>query len=612
MATPTTRRACIVTFLLGLSAALGTVSGAGRGSLPLSSRFALPKEIQRATVETLFATVQHVNGELEVSFADSLQATLKDDAIAWAEFSPQSKTASNFGRLRLESSGKFADDVQMKAIGYLEGFITAEPIWQHWLNMQWYLSGNTNKIEKVNAWLQTQREWMAEQIAAHPAGVDSFWDMQALIWKQLEGMVEGYASRIKHDDKLDASIKVLDMADLWLLNSFGDMDDLLVMMDQDWLNTDDSNQAKPRTAPGPVLHPHWNEMSPGQARAHIAKSGHCSALIKVTNDLSDILMGHTTWWSYSSLMRLYKHVITNLANPAVAAQKLSFSSYPGLVHSMDDFMIASSGLVMMETSNDVFDLSLYRLSTNHGAMSWQRARAASMLAADGMMWAEMIQRHNSGTYNNQYMIVNLGRFKPGQQLQPGLLTVVETVPGGAYAADTTQELERGYWPSYNIPYFSEVYNKTGYPDLQAHFRARGGDYVGLATGLSYQVAPRAKIFRRDSGTVNDLWDLKKILRSNGWRDNTKNSDPFSPSPWEAICARGDLDPESPAASGCYDAKVTSYSLATRMQAEVINGPAWDGDGSDNGHSAFSWRDWKGVSHIGMISQYKTYFELQSP
>ncbi len=33
------------------------------------------------------------------------------------------------------------------------------------------------------------------------------------------------------------------------------------------------------------------------------------------------------------------------------------------------------------------------------------------------------------------------------------------------------------------------------------------------------------------------------------------ADPYSPTPWDAICARGDLDPEEPVASGCYDAKV---------------------------------------------------------
>ena len=67
------------------------------------------------------------------------------------------------------------------------------------------------------------------------------------------------------------------------------------------------------------------------------------------------------------------------------------------------------------------------------------------------------------------------------------------------SADTTQELERGYWPSYNVPYFEDVYNRTGYGMLRAHLSARGPDFNEVVTGLSYQLASRAKILRRDSG-----------------------------------------------------------------------------------------------------------------
>ncbi len=49
-----------------------------------------------------------------------------------------------------------------------------------------------------------------------------------------------------------------------------------------------------------------------------------------------------------------------------------------------------------------------------------------------------------------------------------------------------------------------------------------------------------------------------------------------------------------------------------MSAEAVNGPAWDGDGSENGHAAFSWKDWKGVAHQGMITTYDTVFELMEP
>ena len=63
----------------------------------------------------------------------------------------------------------------------------------------------------------------------------------------------------------------------------------------------------------------------------------------------------------------------------------------------------------------------------------------------------------------------------------------------------------GYWPSYNVPFFEEVYNMSGYPEYAA---AHG-------TEFTYQLAPRAKIFRRDEGTVVDLVSMKKIMRYNG-------------------------------------------------------------------------------------------------
>lgn len=46
---------------------------------------------------------------------------------------------------------------------------------------------------------------------------------------------------------------------------------------------------------------------------------------------------------------------------------------------------------------------------------------------------------------------------PLQELRSGLLWVVEQIPGRTAAADMTSVLERGYWPSYNVPYFKEVW-----------------------------------------------------------------------------------------------------------------------------------------------------------
>jgi hypothetical protein len=44
----------------------------------------------------------------------------------------------------------------------------------------------------------------------------------------------------------------------------------------------------------------------------------------------------------------------------------------------------------------------------------------------------------AGTYNNQYIVVDLKLFSPGAELQQGLLTIVEQMPGLVMDADKTQ------------------------------------------------------------------------------------------------------------------------------------------------------------------------------
>jgi hypothetical protein len=83
-------------------------------------------------------------------------------------------------------------------------------------------------------------------------------------------------------------------------------------------------------------------------------------------------------------------------------------------------------------------------------------------------------------------------------------------------------------------------------------------------GLSYQLAPRAKISRRDQGTVDSLDMLKQYIRSNSWA-----TEPYSDgSPFGAICGRGDLDMANPKASGCNDAKVSSVVCSNQHSVQL--------------------------------------------
>ena len=39
-------------------------------------------------------------------------------------------------------------------------------------------------------------------------------------------------------------------------------------------------------------------------------------------------------------------------------------------------------------------------------LSWQRVRVANQMAKDGPEWGDYSMRYNSGTYNNQYMVIS--------------------------------------------------------------------------------------------------------------------------------------------------------------------------------------------------------------
>jgi hypothetical protein len=50
------------------------------------------------------------------------------------------------------------------------------------------------------------------------------------------------------------------------------------------------------------------------------------------------------------MIRIMKNYDTPLHDAAVAAKRVSFSSYPGFLESLDDFYLMDSGLAMVQVS----------------------------------------------------------------------------------------------------------------------------------------------------------------------------------------------------------------------------------------------------------------------
>ena len=116
-------------------------------------------------------------------------------------------------------------------------------------------------------------------------------------------------------------------------------------------------------------------------------------------------MAHSSFYEYANTNRIFKHyTFSGVGSEAIKAKGVSFSSYPGMLESLDDFYLMSSGLAMTQTSNNVFDNSLLDLITPRSLLAWQRVRTASLLAGSGGEWAAAFAKQASGTYVNQYMV----------------------------------------------------------------------------------------------------------------------------------------------------------------------------------------------------------------
>ena len=316
---------------------------------------------------------------------------------------------------------------------------------------------------------------------------------------------------------------------------------------------------------------------------------HCSAMVRPTAD--DLFVAHDTWtgFDYGMAVRIYK--VYRFGGTEVA-----FSGYPVSIESGDDWYYVRQGqarLGVMETTNDVFNGSLFAASGPRGVSEFARVMIANYLATDGASWVELFSKENIGDYCNQWMVTSFHKFTPGRALQPGTLWVAEQLPGLVESADVTDVLQRqGYWASYNIPYFPRVYNLSGY----AAQEAEQGSF------WSHDRYARATIFKRNHSDVVDTASMQRMMRYNNWHADPLSLIPNCTGATGGVCSprhssmltiasRGDLLPvyataaENVAhygpiyglvAQGCFgatDSKIARWSQP--MVGLVVNGPSND-------------------------------------
>ena len=79
--------------------------------------------------------------------------------------------------------------------------------------------------------------------------------------------------------------------------------------------------------------------------------------------------------------------------------------------------MSGSGLVMLQTTINCLNNTLYDGVTSSSLLAWQRVRVANQLSKSGPEWATNSMRYNSGTYNNQYMVIDTKLWEAGKPLK---------------------------------------------------------------------------------------------------------------------------------------------------------------------------------------------------
>jgi hypothetical protein len=475
---------------------------------------------------------------------------------------------TGWGVLEVETFDPFDPELQAYAAGVVEGILTKLQIYYHFRNtVEGMCTNQTAYCERLYKYLTGNLDWIRTTVRAKPKD-DIYWRQVNLTFAQLTGMWHGYNNKRSYKPEIAFA-----MTPLYMIQLSGELIDLSKALNRSFdAAVDDPEPSK------------------------------CSGFVKVTEGNKDLMFSHVAMSGYNTMNRVLKLYKFGYDHENVPGFALAFSGYAGQMSSADDFVLSSAGLTSTETTFSIFHEELYsKVQAKDQLHCWIRSIISSQLSKTAHDWVKTFSRYNSGTYNNQWTVVDYKMFKPGQELpNSDLVWVLEQVPGKTASRDMTWFVRKyKYWPSYNIPYLETISKLSGFDE-------KGEQNNWWKWGFS----PRARIFHRDQNNVTDLESLRRLMRYNDYKH-----EPFSrcgcnpPYTAEAgIAARGDLNPangtyEVPGMGhrnhGSLDYKGTNYELMKQLRFVAQGGPTFDP------LPPFSWKDTDIVApHYGQPTVWK--------
>uniref|UniRef100_A0A8C4QZ36 Phospholipase B-like n=1 Tax=Eptatretus burgeri TaxID=7764 RepID=A0A8C4QZ36_EPTBU len=475
------------------------------------------------------------------------------------------------------TNNSYSDEQQAYSAGFVEGNLTAKSIHLHWLNtMEGYCKippSSNSSCARVEDFVNKNLIWLNEQLEAHPTSV--YWHEVRLALLQFKGLEDAYKGK---PAMLPRRITFSPLG-LYLLQISVELGDLEAALNQSLRDLKEEKRSRSQRGSKDERFGSKMEVDSEKVAGPLSRD-HCSALIKLLPGNKELMVSHTTWGSYQMMLRIVKRYDLRVGSSSPDGQPppghiQAFTSYPGVIYSIDDFYVLSSGLVVMETTIQNNNPMLWKAVTPFTVPEWLRNVVANRLARNASHWAQIFKQHNSGTYNNQWMVVDYKAFKPGKASTENVLVVLEQMPGLVVVEDMTSKLyKEGYWASYNNPFFPTIRNASNQQELVDRYGPM----------FDHEQCPRARIFRRDQGSVTDVISMLKMMRYNDFQHDPLSLCPLCqphPNAELSIASRSDLNPAngsfplpflSQRCHGATDAKISWSALHPTQNFFAQSGP----------------------------------------
>jgi len=458
--------------------------------------------------------------EIDEETADILKDN--DRILAVSQFRDE-REATGWTYLTVTTNKNYADWKQAYGIGFLESYHAYELIYASYKN---HIEGMEKKGFKglpsnASDFMSNQYKWAVE--TAYKNRDDPYWDLVNATIAQFTGIYDGYMRAVQDSGREDLQ---LTFDQLYLLTYIVDVYDIL------------------RKYTGINLY-----------------VPSCSALVKLTED--SLYAAHTTWTFFDMLLRTYKIFNFNFKNPLVNIKRISFTSQPGSLPSLDNYYIIDNNRVIAESTLETERDDAFEYLHYDSLPYWIRLTVANLGFTDQKSWADIYLKHRSGTANAQWLIIDFNSyfaFKNDLSKAKDIVWIVEEFYSLTSSQDVTQELliPQGYVASYNAAYDADIQALSEKPD--------------------YTTESRYTLFKKYAPGIKNLEDVKAVIRMNNISDTNDYC--------LAIAGRCDLSPKETDPWGSIDGKVTSDKFVSDHKMWIVSSPT-----TSENIPPFTWDDW---------------------